>query len=206
MVLAGHASDTLGVVMTIGALGAVAGALILAGFNLKKNLMLWVLCCDAALAFFVILAGFGSSAEIWAVSAFGAFVAGGISEGCAGALWMRKAPKESQGSIFAAVGTLNLIVLSVVLLFGSALADNVLEPLMMPGTSFSETFGPWLGVGKGRGIALLFVAVGSLFFIISIVAMANSRLRNLDDLVRDQSNPDEENDSQKTGDEVSVGA
>ncbi|SMC25111.1 Predicted arabinose efflux permease, MFS family [Andreprevotia lacus DSM 23236] len=192
LILATHSKETLGAVMTLGAIGGVIGAVILASTNLKKHLMLWVLIADVGLALFVAGAGFGSSIEIWSLCAFGAFAFGGVSEGCASALWMRKVPKEKQGSVFAAIGAANLLVMCTVLLCGGALTEHVLEPLMMPGSALAEQLGPWLGTGKGRGVALLFILVGAVFALVSLVAMLNGRLIRLDELVPEQNRDDDE--------------
>lgn len=195
LILTGHDSDALGLVMTLGAVGGVIGAFTLVATNLKTNLMRWVLIADVGLAVFVVLAGVVHTPWLWAVCAFGAFAFGGVSEGCSNALWMRKVPKERQGSVFAAVGAANLVIMCTVMLAGSSLVEQVLEPLMMPGGALADSVGSWLGVGKGRGVALMFVLAGAFFATVSLIALLHPRLTRLDDLVPDQARPDDDPES-----------
>jgi diaminobutyrate-2-oxoglutarate transaminase len=191
LILSTQTSETLGMVIAFGALGGVTGSLFLIGANVTTRLMFWILTSDIVLAAFLILAGLSSTPAYWSLCAFGAFACGGISEGCAGALWIRKVPKEKLGSVFALIAAGNLIVTCVVMLVGSALVDQVFEPLMMPGAALAESIGAFLGMGKGRGIALLFVLAGSVCALASLVALFHSRVRILDSLVPEQDRSDE---------------
>jgi len=56
-------------------------------------------------------------------------------------------------------------------LVAGPLADRVFEPLLMPGGPLAGSVGRILGVGKGRGIALMLILTG--FFIILVVALAS---------------------------------
>jgi len=190
MVLAEHSEDTLGTVLTAGAVGGVIGSIVLVAAKVKKHLMLWILATDLGLALCVVAAGFSNSVMLWGPLVFLALALGGVSEGCGGALWMRKVPKEQRGSVFAAVGSANLVLLCVVMLLGGGLAELVLEPGMLPGGALAAHFEPWLGSGKGRGVALLFVVVGALFAVVSTMALLNPRLRRLDELVPEQTDPE----------------
>lgn len=192
MVLAQHSEDTLGTVLTAGAIGGVIGSIVLVAAKVKKHLMLWILATDLGLALCVVAAGFSDSVTLWGPLVFLALALGGVSEGCGGALWMRKVPKEQRGSVFATVGSANLVLLCVVMLVGGGVAEVVLEPGMQPGGDLAVHFGAWLGTGKGRGVALLFVVVGSIFALVSTMAMLNPRLRRLDDLVPEQGDAEPE--------------
>ena len=185
LVLATHNSATLGWVMTFGAIGGLTGSLILMALNVTKRLMIWVLASDAVLATFVVLAGLASTQELWSLCAFGVFASGGVSVVCSHALWMRKVPNARQGSVFASIDAGKLIATCGVLLIGGATIEQIFEPMMMPGALAAQSMGAWLGVGKGRGVALLFVLTGVTFGIASLVAMLHPRLRAIDRLIPD---------------------
>ncbi|MFM0069179.1 MFS transporter [Paraburkholderia aspalathi] len=182
LVLATHSSQTLSLVMALGALGGVMGAALLAGANVTRHLMLWIVACDAVLSAFVVLAGLTGTPALWGLCAFGAFACGSASEVCASALWMRKVPSSRQGGLFAAIGAGHLLVICMVMLFGSATVDQFLEPQMRPGAFLAEHL-PWLGSGKGRGVALLFVLAGLTSAIVSLVALLDQRIWSFDRLV-----------------------
>jgi DHA3 family macrolide efflux protein-like MFS transporter len=65
------------------------------------------------------------------------------------------------------------------------LADYVFEPLMAPGGLLAENVGQLIGVGHGRGIGLLFMIVGVLTIMVTVVAYQYSRLRLVEDELPD---------------------
>lgn len=64
-----------------------------------------------------------------------------------------------------------------------------LEVLMAHNHSsrLAEACGPFIGVGKGRGVALLFVLVGGVYSLLSVCALRSTTLCRLDDTVAPQS-------------------
>ena len=52
-------------------------------------------------------------------------------------------------------------------LLAGPLAEYVFEPLMMPGGALAGTVGAVIGVGPGRGLALMFIVLG-----VSMMAVA----------------------------------
>lgn len=185
LVLNARSTEVLGRVMSFGAAGGLAGSLLLGAVNFKNDLARVVLIADALLAVFVAAAGVTTSPALWSACAFFAFASGAVSEGCAGALWMRKVPQDRQGSVFALIGALGLLVSCVVMLGGSALVEQVLEPAMAIGGAWSSSLGAWIGTGKGRGIGLLYVGAGSVCLVLSLVALGHPGLRRLDERVPD---------------------
>ncbi|WUR15435.1 MFS transporter [[Empedobacter] haloabium] len=183
MVLATHSSRVLGLVMSIGAAGALAGSLLAATAIIRRHLMLWVLVCDAIQSAAILVAGLTTTPLVWCVAAFACLFCGSASVACSGALWMRKAPLAHQGSVFALLSASNLLVMSLVLLVGGYLADAVLEPALADGGAWRHTVGDWFGTGKGRGIGLLFFGAGACGLLVSGLALASRDLRRLEQLV-----------------------
>ena len=68
---------------------------------------------------------------------------------------------------------------------GGFLADKVFEPALSAQGSMAATLGSWIGTGKGRGLAQMFVICGSACLVASLLALMNARLRNLDRFVPD---------------------
>lgn len=186
LVLSTGTSDTLGLVLTSGALGSMVGAALLVVLKISKRLMVWVLVTDALLSLAVVLAGFTTSSGMWCLYAFIAMAAGAASGSCAGALWMRKIPKAKQGSIFALIGALHLVALCVVMTVGGVAGEHVLEPALAVGGAWADSIGEIVGVGKGRGFGFLYILCGGVCAIASLVALLNRRMRQLDLLVDDQ--------------------
>ena len=70
-------------------------------------------------------------------------------------------------------------------LVAGPLADYVFEPLMVPDGPLAESVGQLIGVGQGRGIGLMFMIVGALTMIVTVVAYHYPRLRLLEDELPD---------------------
>jgi diaminobutyrate-2-oxoglutarate transaminase len=169
--------------MSVGIVGAMAGSLLLVATRVRRHLMMWVLVADVVQCAAVAAAGWSTSIVLWCPAAFACLFCGNISVACSHALWMRKAPLAHQGSIFALLGALNMLVMAVVLFVGGYLADDVLEPALRDGGVLVASVGAWFGTGKGRGIGLLFAVTGAIGLVVTLAALANGRLRRLDELV-----------------------
>ena len=77
--------------------------------------------------------------------------------------------------------TLAQITAPVAYLAAGPVADRVFRPLLVEGGPLASTVGRILGVGPGRGIALLFVVIAAVMLAVSAWDLANPRLRNLED-------------------------
>jgi diaminobutyrate-2-oxoglutarate transaminase len=185
LILSTHSSATLGLVTSCGAAGGIIGSLVLVLVNTQRRLMSWLLIFNAGLSLCVVTAGIYTSAAVWCACAFAALLAGSVSGGFGTALWMRKTPEASRGSIFALLALSHLIVTSLVMVLGGVVSEHLLEPALALGGPWQHSVGQFLGAGKGRGIGFLFVSSGSLCMLISLAALAGSELRRLDELVSD---------------------
>lgn len=183
MVLSTHATGVLGMVMSVGIVGGLAGSMLVATSVIKRDLMLWVLVCDAVQSAAVLGAGLSTSVAVWCACAFACLFCGSTSVACSYALWMRKAPLAHQGSVFSLLAASNMLVMCLVLLVGGYLADAILEPAFAAGGALSVSIGGWFGSGKGRGIGFLFFLCGICGLTLTLLALASSRLRRLDALV-----------------------
>jgi hypothetical protein len=75
---------------------------------------------------------------------------------------------------------LALSCLPVASLIAGPLADHVFEPLLAPGGRLADSAGRILGVGAGRGIALLLILVGLLIEVAIVFALQYQPLRRLE--------------------------
>lgn len=190
LVLSTHSSSTLGLILTYGALGGLAGSLLLLVLRIEARLMSLALFADAVLAMLIALVGFSRSPAAWCAFVFLAYFASSASSACTSALWARKTPREMRGSIFALNTSMNLAAMSIVVLVGGVLCQRLFEPALADGGAWAPTVGAWLGTGKGRGIGLLLVLCGAAGCVASLLALTCTRLRHLDALVPDQTHDD----------------
>jgi MFS transporter, DHA3 family, macrolide efflux protein len=78
------------------------------------------------------------------------------------------------------------------MLTAGPLADLVFEPRMMPGGVLARVFGPLVGVGRGAGMALMFVLFGGVALLVSVASFMVRDIRDVELLIPDYVPPDEE--------------
>ena len=128
----------------------------------------------------VVAIGLATGATLYCLLSFLAIAAACMADGSSNTLWMRKAPASHKASILALVHMTTVFTKAGALLGGGLLVDHLLEPAMAASGALAQVLGPWLGVGKGRGIALLFVASGCIGLVLSLAALAWRRTRRID--------------------------
>ena len=95
-------------------------------------------------------------------------------------VWQRAVPPELQGRVFSVRATIAMSAIPLASLLAGPLADGVFEPAMAPGHALAQTLGPLIGVGKGRGIALIILVAGALSTLAALAAGMFGPLRRLD--------------------------
>jgi DHA3 family macrolide efflux protein-like MFS transporter len=97
------------------------------------------------------------------------------------ALWQSKTAPDVQGRVFSVRRMLAQFTVPIAILLSGPLADKVFNPLMATDGPMSTTaLGRLMGTGPGRGMGLMFVLVGVIQLLFSILALTNPRLRNVD--------------------------
>ncbi|HEV3052952.1 MAG TPA: hypothetical protein VGX50_21775, partial [Longimicrobium sp.] len=100
-------------------------------------------------------------------------------------IWQLKTPPALQGRVFA----LRMMVAAssppLAYLAAGPLADRFLGPLLMPGGALAGSLGPVMGVGPGRGVALLLVLAGLATAAASAAGYLSPRIRQVEDELPD---------------------
>jgi diaminobutyrate-2-oxoglutarate transaminase len=180
LTLSRHDSQTLGLIYAAASLGGITGASLLVAVGNPRRLMLLVITADVLLSICVVAIGLATGATLYCLLSFLAIAAACMADGSSNTLWMRKAPASHKASILALVHMTTVFTKAGALLGGGLLVDHLLEPAMAASGALAQVLGPWLGVGKGRGIALLFVASGCIGLVLSLAALAWRRTRRID--------------------------
>ena len=92
----------------------------------------------------------------------------------------KKVPSKMQGRIFSIYNGLATASLPIAFVLGGPLADFVFEPLLAVDGPLAGSVGRLVGVGEGRGIALMWVIMGTLTIVSTLCARQYSRLRNVE--------------------------
>ena len=96
------------------------------------------------------------------------------------AIWMSKTPQELMGRVSAVRRMAFMSMMPLAVLIAGPVADRVFEPLLAPGGPLAASVGGVLGVGKGRGIGLMFVLLGILVVLTVAAAWLSPAIRNVE--------------------------
>jgi MFS family permease len=188
MLLARTGSDeaSLAAVQSIGAIGGVAGSLLLSVWGGPKRRVLgvlWGFLLTSALG--QIPLGVGRSIALWSFGAFCTNFFIPILNGSNQAIWQAKVAPDVQGRVFAARRMIAQITAPVGMLLAGPLADRVFEPAMQVGGSLAPLFGGLVGTGAGAGMGLMFVLFGVAGVFIAAAGYGIRAIRDAENLLPD---------------------
>jgi MFS family permease len=180
MVLGFADTRVLGVVLGVGGAGLLAGGALMTawrGFRRRIDGVLWPMLAQGVVLLFLALR---PSAVLVAAGLFLFVSAVSIVNASSQAIWQGRVAPELQGRVFALRQMVALSTLPLSRLVAGPLADHVFEPLLAPGGALADSVGRLVGVGPGRGIALLFTIVGACYLAIVLFAWSSPRLRRVE--------------------------
>jgi MFS transporter, DHA3 family, macrolide efflux protein len=180
MVLASFNSSVAGSMLTIGGIGSLFGSLLLGAFGGAKYRLTKTMLFGSCLGLFIILAGLYPSELLITIAIFGGMLSFSLVNGISEVLFVSHVPLEVQGRVFGLQGTITASSLPVAYLVTGPLTDWVFEPLMAKNGALASTVGRIIGVGPGRGMALLFIVLGVLQILITLYAYSYRPMRKLD--------------------------
>lgn len=181
LVLSFESADTLGLVMSVGGIGVVIASILVSVWGGPSNKVTAILGC----AFFqgmVLMAGvLQPRSELIAAAAFLFLFCDPIIFSSSQTIWQMKVAVEVQGRAFAIRRVIAWSSLPLAYLLAGPLADG-LEPLMTADGRLASSVGRVIGVGPGRGVALLFIVLGVLSMLAALLAFRYRPLRELESL------------------------
>lgn len=182
MILAFAPVETLGLILSFAGGGILAGALLMSlwGGPAPERRVKAILGFQLLGGICFLLIGLQPSAALIALAAFGAHVTIPVVFSLNHALWQSKVASELQGRVFATRQMIAKLATPAAYLIAGPLADKVFEPLLQPQGLLAASVGQVLGVGKGRGIGLLFVLMGLLSILITLLWSAYPAVRNIE--------------------------
>ena len=176
---------TVGSVFSAAGVGMVLGSVVMSVWGGPRRRVYGVLGADVILGLSLVLFGLSMSIPIVVAVAVLGFSVLPIANGSSQALWQAKVEPDVQGRVFAVRRVLAQAAGPVAMLMAGPLADRVFEPLLQQDGALVGTVGEVVGVGPGRGIAFLFVILGVLSIVFTIIAYFYPRLRNVEDEIPD---------------------
>jgi hypothetical protein len=157
----GSNATALGLVLSGGALGGVAGGVAISVWGGLKRRVHGVLAGHIWLGLtgqFVL--GLGRALPVWLAANFVSALAVPLVNGSNQAIWQSKVAPDLQGRVFSVRRMIAQVSMPLGLLLGGVLAERVFEPAMQPEGALAPAFGWLVGTGTGAGMALLLVITG----------------------------------------------
>ncbi len=160
LVLSFTTATALGAILSAGGLGFLAGSLVMSAWGGPKVRIKGIYAFAMMQGLVLFLAGFPPQALILGLAASLFFFCLPIINGCSQAIWQVKTAADVQGRVFAVRRMIAWSTTPLAYLIAGPLADHIFEPLMAEGGPMAGSLGPIIGVGPGRGIALLYLVLG----------------------------------------------
>ena len=188
MILARTESNemVLASVQSAGAIGGVAGALVMSSWGGPRRKVIGVLCgwiVGGLLG--QALLGLGQSLPVWVVASLCFGLVAPIINASNQSIWQSKTAPDVQGRVFAVRRLIAWLVMPLAQLLAGPLADRVFEPAMMPWGRLVSTFGWLVGVGTGAGMALVLVFSGIGAALAGAAGFALRGVRDVEEILPD---------------------
>ena len=100
-------------------------------------------------------------------------------------IFQTKAAPNVMGRIFSIWTAVTVTTQSTGILLAGPLAEQIVEPMMVQDGMLTNTFGQLIGVGDGRGMALIFLISGITIVLITLVSALFPQVRLLEDKIPD---------------------
>ncbi|GGH23326.1 MFS transporter [Paenibacillus segetis] len=181
LILAFAGETELGILTTVCAFGMLAGSI---AISLMKNTQSYVRLLSLGLlgcGIFFALMGVKENLVLIAMFGFMMFVFMPAIQIGAEVLIRKNLDNEVQGRAFGMISFITQLGYIVAYILSGVLSDYVFEPLMLGDSLFAIQIGKVIGIGEGRGIALLILIAGILLAIVGVIV---SRLKSVKTLER----------------------
>jgi DHA3 family macrolide efflux protein-like MFS transporter len=180
LVLSFASAAQLGMQMSIAGGGIFLGGLLMTAWGGPKRRIYGVLFSCMAAGLF--LAAHGLVPSIWVVSAFGFlfFLTVPVMNASQDSIWQTKVPASLQGRCFAIQRVLSESAMPVGFILAGPLADRIFEPLLARNGALAGSVGRVIGVGPGRGIALIFIIAGVAMTLVGLTGFSVSAIRRVE--------------------------
>lgn len=185
MVLSFANPAELGAVVSISSVGMLLGSLALSAWGGPARKVRGLVAGQILASVFLVLVGLRPSLALVTVAMFLMLFVAPLAGTSSQAIWLSKTPQHMMGRVFAIRRMLALSTMPLAALACGPLAERVFNPLLMPGGALEHSVGRVIGVGPGRGIALLFVLVGVFVIVATALLYLSPRVRGLEDEIPD---------------------
>lgn len=195
MLLDMTSADMVGYLQSVGGLGMIVSTLVMSAWGGPKRRILGIYWAETLSGLAAILIGLRPSLSLIGGGLFAMNLILPTSNANSQAIWQSKVAQDVQGRVFAIRRMIAFSIEPIAVLLAGPLAEKIFEPGMLAGGGLADIFGGLIGVGPGRGIALMFVLSGLIYVLISSIILINPRIRNVEAELPDVIHPDQESET-----------
>ncbi len=169
MVLAFESSEALGTIETVAAMGMLVSGIVIGVLRFRGHYVriLWVSLLAAGIC--MVVFGLRESLLVIGAGGFLFFASLPFANMALDYLVRTNIPNETQGRVWPLISLVSQFGYVVSYILCGVLADRVFTPMMVEGGILASSAGRVIGVGAGRGTALLVLAAGLLLSILAPV-------------------------------------
>ncbi|MCQ3936351.1 MAG: MFS transporter [Chloroflexi bacterium] len=187
MVLSRSDNNSLmfGSVQTAGAIGGLAGGLIMSAWGGFKRRVHGVLLGWIISGLGTAVMGLVGGLPVWIAGIALSAIVVPLVNGSNQAIWQSKVAPDVQGRVFSARRLIAWLTNPISPIIAGTLADFVLEPQMRTTSSLSQVFGWLVGTGPGAGMGLLIVFSGLIAVMVGMAGYFIPAIHNAETILPD---------------------
>lgn len=177
----GYANQAVvGVIMSLVGVGSLVGGLLMSSTGGFKKRIHGVLLGWALMSICFILVAIRPNYYLAGVGVFCWYVVLTLMNTSSQAIWQAKTPRDVQGRVFAVRRMIAQFTVPIGDFSAGPLADKIFNPLMLASGALAGSVGKVMGVGPGRGIALMLVTFAAVPFVVALAGFVSPRVRNIE--------------------------
>ena len=186
LVLSFSTLTVAGQISFVGGLGGALGGMVIALWGgPKRRRMRGVMLATLGLSVFAVITGLQPSAWVVGIGAFGLWGCLSIVNGTFLTIIHTKVPQRFHGRVQSLNQMVSWSTLPIGMAVVAPLGERLLNPLLVPGGALAPTVGSVIGVGPGRGVALMYIVLGLGIAVHVLISMRTRVLSRFDDEMPD---------------------
>jgi DHA3 family macrolide efflux protein-like MFS transporter len=180
MVLAFSNEAGVGTVLSLVGVGMLLGGLLMTATGGPKRRIYGVLGGWAAFSLCFIVVGIRPNLWLVGAGVLLWYIAIPVINASSQTIWQSKTPRDVQGRVFAVRRMIAQFTVPIGDFSAGPLADKVFNPALMPGGALAGSAGRVIGVGPGRGIAMMLITLAIFPALTALAGFLNRRVRNVE--------------------------
>lgn len=180
MVLGFANEAAVGTIMSLVGVGTLLGGLLMTATGGFKKRIHGVLIAWASVSIWFVIIGLRPSLWLVGAGVLLWYVGLPVMNASSQAIWQSKTPFDVQGRVFAVRRMLAQFTVPIGDFSAGPLADKVFNPALMPGGALADSAGRVIGVGPGRGIAMMIMTLAIVPALVALAGFLNPRVRNVE--------------------------